>query len=134
MDIMLGENEEQQSREVVEIANDVIQIIAGLAASRAEGVVAMSGGITEGIAERLGRKNLSKGVKVELEEGKAKIDVFIIARYGVLLHELFREIQKNVKNAVESMTGLTVEEVNVYTQGISLEGENVEEEKEEHFE
>jgi len=127
----VGERGEKEFKEAVEIADEVIQVIAGIAASRTEGVAAMSGGITDGIAKRLGRKNLSRGVKVAVNEEGAKIDVYIIAKCGTVLTDLFREVQKNVKNAVEGMTGITVEEVNVYTQGLSFGNEENSEEVEE---
>ncbi len=122
---------EQKGTEIVEIADDVIQVIAGLAASRTEGVVAMSGGVAGGIAERLGRKNMSKGVKAEIADGQVAIDVYIIAKYGVQLDQLFRQVQKNVKEAVENMTGLVVERVNVHTQGLAMEEESTDDDGEE---
>ncbi|NLO88854.1 MAG: Asp23/Gls24 family envelope stress response protein [Clostridia bacterium] len=129
----MEERGEKEYKESIEIADEVIQVIAGIAASKTEGVAAMSGGITDGIAKRLGRKNLSRGVKVTVNEKGANIDVYIIAKAGTVLTALFREVQKNVKNAVEGMTGITVEEVNVYTQGLSFgneeDTEEVEEEK-----
>lgn len=105
---------------IVEISSDVVQIVAGIAASKTPGVAAMTGG-GAGLAEILGRKNLAKGVRVDVKDGKAEVDVFIIAKQGTNLGSLFRELQKNVKEAVEHMTGLTVTAVNVYTQGISEE-------------
>ncbi|HBT19915.1 MAG TPA: Asp23/Gls24 family envelope stress response protein [Peptococcaceae bacterium] len=133
----MGEKEDKGFTKVIEIADEVIQVIAGIAASGTEGVAAMSGGIADGIAKRLGRKNLSRGVKAAVGEEGAKIDVYIIAKYGTDLTQLFKEVQKNVKNAVEGMTGITVVEVNVSTQGLSFENEenlnedNVEEANEE---
>jgi len=119
------ERKEPRKNEVVEIVDEVVQIIAGLAASKTEGVAAMSGGAAGGIAERLGRKNLSKGVKVSIDEDSAQIDVYIIAHYGTPIHETFHKVQNNVKEAVEDMTGLTVQTVNVYTQGLANEHETV---------
>jgi uncharacterized alkaline shock family protein YloU len=104
----------------VRIADDVVSIIAGLAAMEVEGVAAMSGGIAGGIAEVLGRRNLSKGVKVEVGTEEAKIDIFIVVRYGVRIPDVAWEIQENVKKAVETMTGLRAMQVNVHVQGVSF--------------
>lgn len=104
----------------VRIADDVVSIIAGLAAMEVDGVAAMSGGIAGGIAEVLGRRNLSKGVKVEVGSEEAKIDIFIVVRYGVRIPDVAWEIQESVKKAVENMTGLKVLQVNVHVQGVSF--------------
>ncbi len=82
----------------VKIANEVVAIIAGLAATEIDGVVGMSGGITGGITEMLGMKNLSKGVKVEVGgEKEAAIDIFIIVEYGSKISEVANSVQQNVK-------------------------------------
>lgn len=107
----------------ITFADEVVSIIAGLAATEIDGVAAMSGGIAGGIAEKLGRKNLSKGVKVEVGEKEAAIDLFIIVEYGVRIPEISWSIQENVKKAVENMTGLTVLEVNIHIQGVNFEKE-----------
>ncbi|WP_202076712.1 Asp23/Gls24 family envelope stress response protein [Caldalkalibacillus salinus] len=98
----------------VEIAPDVLEVIAGLAASEIDGVAYMSGGFVGGIAERLGRKNLSRGVKVELGENHSVIEVSIIVDYGVRIPEVATAVQENVKSTVQNMTGLDVVEVNVH--------------------
>jgi uncharacterized alkaline shock family protein YloU len=102
----------------IRIADEVVAIIAGLAATEINGVAGMSGGLAGGIAEMLGRKNLSKGVKVEVGEKEAAVDMFIIVEYGVKIPEIAINIQENVKKAIESMTGLNVVEVNVHVQGV----------------
>ncbi|MFS8581224.1 MAG: Asp23/Gls24 family envelope stress response protein [Limnochordales bacterium] len=102
----------------IRIANEVVSIVAGLAATEVEGVAGMSGGIASGVAEMLGRKNLSKGVRVEVGEEQAAVDLSIIVDYGVRIPEVAWKIQENVKRAVESMTGLQVVEVNVHVQGV----------------
>jgi len=107
----------------VTFADEVIAIIAGLAATEIPGVSAMSGGIAGGIVEKLGKKNLSKGVKVEVGEKEAAIDLFIIVDYGVRIPELSWNVQENVKKAVETMTGLNVIEVNIHIQGVNFEKE-----------
>jgi len=102
----------------IKIADDVVGIIAGLAATEVEGVAGMSGGIVGGIAEILGRKNLSKGVKVQVGEKEAKVDLYIIVNYGVRIPEVAWNVQENVKKAIENMTGLSVVEVNIHIQGV----------------
>ncbi|MGG1515255.1 Asp23/Gls24 family envelope stress response protein [Paenibacillus oryzisoli] len=98
----------------IQIAPEVIEIIAGLATVEVPGVAGMSGGLAGGIAELLGRKNLSKGVKVDVGQREAAIDVSIIVEYGNRIPEVASDIQNNVKTAIESMTGLSVVEVNVH--------------------
>jgi uncharacterized alkaline shock family protein YloU len=98
----------------IQIAPEVIEVIAGLATIEVQGVAGMSGGFAGGIAELLGRKNLSKGVKVEVGQRQAAVDVSIIINYGFKIPEVANEIQRNVKHAIESMTGLDVVEVNVH--------------------
>ncbi|RIX53396.1 Asp23/Gls24 family envelope stress response protein [Paenibacillus nanensis] len=98
----------------IQIAPEVIEVIAGLATVEVDGVAGMSGGFAGGIAELLGRKNLSKGVKVEVGQREAAVDVSIIVEYGNKLPEVASEIQRNVKRSIEMMTGLTVVEVNVH--------------------
>jgi uncharacterized alkaline shock family protein YloU len=98
----------------IQIAPEVIEVIAGLATIEVPGVAGMSGGFAGGIAELLGRKNLSKGVKVEVGQREAAIDVSIVIEYGNKIPEVASAIQQNVKHAIESMTGLNVVQVNVH--------------------
>ncbi|MBB6216625.1 putative alkaline shock family protein YloU [Anaerosolibacter carboniphilus] len=112
----------------IKIADEVVGVIAGLAATEVPGVAGMSGGIAGGIAEMLGRKNLSKGVKVEVGEKEAAVDMFIIVEYGVKIPDVSWQIQESVKKAVETMTGLKVIEVNIHVQGVNIDKENKEEE------
>ena len=107
-------------------SDDVVATIAGLAATDVKGVAAMSGGIVDGIAEKLGRKSLIKGVKVEVGEKEAAIDLYIIVDYGVRVPEVAWNIQESVKKAVETMTGLSVIEVNIHVQGVNFEKETKE--------
>ncbi len=102
----------------VRIAEEVVSIIAGLAATEIEGVASMSGGIGGGIAEVLGRRNLSKGIKVDVGTEEAKIDIFIIVDYGARIPDVAWDIQEGVKKTVENMTGLRVTQVNVHVQGV----------------
>jgi len=123
---------EQETRSelgAVRIANEVVGVIAGLAATEVPGVAGMSGGIVGGIAEMLGRKNLSKGVKVEVGEREAAIDLFVVVNYGVRIADVAAQVQSNVKKAVEEMTGLAVVEVNVHVQGVIFPEEHKEEER-----
>ena len=113
----------------VKIADEVVSIIAGLAATEIDGIAGMSGGLVGGIAEMLGRKNFSKGVKVEVGEREAAIDLYIIVKYGVRIPDVALAAQENIKRAIETMTGLSVVEVNVHVQGVHFpEEEPVEEE------
>ncbi len=112
----------------VKIADDVVAIIAELAAKEVKGVYAMSGGIADSITEILGKKNPSKGVKVEVGEKEAAIDLYIIVEYGVRIPDVAYQIQENVKKAVETMTGLSVVEVDIHIQGVNMEKDQKEEE------
>ncbi len=115
----------------VKIADDVVAIIAEIAAKEVKGVYAMSGGIADSITEILGKKNPSKGVKVEVGEKEAAIDLYIVVDYGVRIPDVSWQIQENVKKAVETMTGLIVVEVNIHIQGVNMDKETKEEESEE---
>lgn len=107
----------------IRIADEVVSIIAGLAATEVEGIAGMSGGIAGGIAEMLGRKNFAKGVKVEVGEKEAAVDLYIIVKYGVRIPDVALAAQENVKQAIETMTGLSVVEVNIHVQGVGFPDE-----------
>ena len=119
------ENEEEivlnEGENNIEISDDVVAVIAGMAASEVSGVAEMAGGFAGGISEVLsGKKNLAKGIKVEILYNKeTRIDVNIIVEYGARIPDVAFEIQKRVKKSVENMTGLSVLEVNVHVQGVS---------------
>ncbi len=104
----------------IRIADEVVSIISGLAASDVEGVAGMSGGIAGGIATIYGRKNCSKGVMVEVDEIEAAIDLYIIVKYGVRIPDIALNVQEAVKAAIENMTGLSTVEVNVHVQGVGF--------------
>ena len=132
------ENEEEivlnEGENNIEISDDVVAVIAGMAALEVSGVAEMAGGFAGGISEVLsGKKNLAKGIKVEVLDNKeARIDVNIIVEYGARIPDVAFEIQKRVKKSVENMTGLSVLEVNVHVQGVStvqLEEKKQEEQK-----
>lgn len=105
---------------------DVIETIAGIAASEIEGIVGMSGGVVEGFAERLGRKNLSKGVSVELGEMEVAVDLKVIVEYGRNVPSLYKQVVESVEQAIENMTGLTVVEVNMFVEGVAIQEEKEE--------
>ena len=113
----------------VRIADEVVSIIAGMAATEVDGIAGMSGGLVGGIAEILGKKNLAKGVKVEVGETEAAVDLYIIVKFGIRIPDVALSVQEKVKNAIETMTGLSVVEVNVHVQGVGFpEAEAKEEE------
>ncbi len=101
----------------VRIEPDVVGTIAGLAASEVPGVTGMSG---VSIVEMLRKSNLSKGVKVTVGEREAAVDVYVILDYGVKIPEVALRVQENVRNAIETMTGLVVVEVNVHVQSVAI--------------
>ncbi len=121
-------SEEHTSLGTIRIADDVVKVIAGLAAIEIKGVAGMSGGFAGGIVEMLGKKNLSKGIKVEVGEKEAAIDLSVIMDYGVRIPDIAAQIQENVKIAVERMTGLAVVEANVNVQGVAFASDLKEEE------
>ena len=123
-------NEEiKTENEGIQISNDVIAVIAGVAVSEVPGVSGMAGGFAGGISLFSGKKNLAKGIKVDATETEAKIDVNIIVEYGTRIPDVAFEIQNRVKKAVENMTGLKVEEVNVHVQGVNTDSSKEDEEK-----
>ena len=110
------------------ISEDVIGIIAGLAAAEVEGVSGMTLGFVDGINQILGsNKKYSKGVKIELEGNDVVIDLFVIVKYGVKIPDVAFSIQNSVKGSVETMTGLKVKAVNINVQGVTFEKEKDEE-------
>ena len=121
----------ETNNEEIKIADDVVSIIAGKAVSEISGVAGMAGGFAGGISEVFsGKKNSSKGIKVDVGEKEVKIDVNIIVEYGARIPDVAFEIQNRVKKTVETMTGLNVLSVNVHVQGVNIP-EDKKEEKEE---
>jgi uncharacterized alkaline shock family protein YloU len=112
---------------IIRISDDVVATIAGLAALETPGIAAMSGGISEGLAKRLSGKNAQKGVSVEVGQLEAAIDLRIIVHYGIPIQEVCRQLQLNVRESVENMTGLQVVEVNVKVEGVAFKEEDPEE-------
>ena len=114
------DNEIKTENEGIKISDDVVAVIAGVAVSEVNGVAGMAGGFAGGISEVFsGKKNLAKGIKVEVSENIAKIDVNIIVEYGTRIPDIAFEIQNRVKKSVEAMTGLRVLEVNIHVQGVN---------------
>jgi len=105
----------------VRIADEVVAIIAGLAATEVEGVSSMAGNITNELVSKLGMKNLSKGIKVEVQENVVKVDVALNIRFGYGITEVSSKVQERVKSAVENMTGLEVSSINVRIAGVNME-------------
>ncbi|CAH0120083.1 MULTISPECIES: Asp23/Gls24 family envelope stress response protein [unclassified Paenibacillus] len=118
---------EELQNGLIRISDDVVATIAGLAALETPGITAMSGGISEGWAKRLSGKNAQKGVTVEVGQLEAAIDLRVIVQYGTSIHKVCLELQQNVRETVENMTGLRVVEVNVKVEGVSFKEEETEE-------
>lgn len=110
---------------MIRISDDVVAKIAGMAALETPGIAAMSGGLSEGWAKRLSGKNVQKGVTVEVGQLEAAIDLRIIVLYGTPIHEVSRMLQQNVREAIESMTGLKIVEVNVKVEGVEFKDEEL---------
>ena len=108
----------------VRVADEVVAIIAGLATTEVEGVSSMAGNITNEIVSKLGMKNLSKGILVEVMENEVKVDVAINISYGYSIPEVSSKVQDKVKTAIENMTGLNVAVVNVRIASVDMAGDN----------
>ncbi|MCI8874695.1 MAG: Asp23/Gls24 family envelope stress response protein [Lachnospiraceae bacterium] len=104
----------------VKIADEVVAIIAGLAATEVEGVSSMAGNITNELVSKLGMKNLSKGIRVEVAEGVVKVAVALNIAYGYAIPQVSSKVQERVKNAIENMTGLEVSGVNVRIASVDM--------------
>lgn len=119
--------EEANKQGTIKISEDVITTIAGLAAAEVSGIAGMSGSITGELVEKLGRKNISKGIKADVNGNQVTIDINTIVEYGVNIHEVAVALQNNIKNVIKNMTGLDVVGVNVNIQGLSFAPEYKEE-------
>ncbi len=108
----------------VQIADEVVAIIAGLAATEVEGVDSMAGNITNEWVSKLGMKNLSKGVKVEVTEEHVSVDLSLVIKYGYSIPAISEKVQDKVKSAIENMTGLNVLDVNIRIAGVNTQGEH----------
>jgi uncharacterized alkaline shock family protein YloU len=105
---------------IIRIADDVVAVIASIATLDTDGVSGMSGGIAEGIAKRVSRRYIQKGVQVIVDHHEASIDIRVIITFGKKIDQVCHDIQFNVKEAIESMTGLLVKVVNVRVEGIDF--------------
>ncbi|TXC92420.1 Asp23/Gls24 family envelope stress response protein [Metabacillus litoralis] len=114
-------NQENNGLGKVEIAPEVIEVIAGIAASEIEGVASMRGNFAAGVVERLGKKNHGKGVKVDLTEEGIIIEVYCVMIFGVSIPTVAQKIQDNIRQALLNMTALEVNEVNIHVVGIQFE-------------
>ena len=108
----------------VKIADEVVAIIAALAATEVDGVASMAGNITNEVIGKLGIKNLSKGVKVDVLEGVVTVSLALNLKYDYSIMEVTKKVQEKVKNAVENMTGLEVADVNIKVAGVEMEKQN----------
>ena len=119
---MQGETETAYG--MIHISEEAVATIVRMAADRVEGSAHAPLSMASGFTEKLGKKNPAKGVKVELTEHEVKISLYIYVTYGVKIPKLAMELQKEIRQMVQLMTGLSVKEVNIYVQGISFEKEN----------
>ena len=104
----------------IDISNDVIGVIAGLAAVEVDGVVSMAGEITKELISKLSKKALANGVKVDITEGSVSLAMSVNLKYGFNVMDVSKKVQEKVKGAVENMTGLTVTDINVRVAGIEV--------------
>lgn len=104
----------------VRIADEVVAIIAGLAATEVEGVSSMAGNITNELVSRLGMKNLSKGIKVDVQGNVVRVDVALNISFGYAIPEVSAKVQERVKSAIENMTGLEVSTINIRIAGVNI--------------
>ncbi|MCI8638065.1 MAG: Asp23/Gls24 family envelope stress response protein [Coprococcus sp.] len=122
----MGKEKERYTMESIEtlgevqIADEVVAIIAGLAAMEVDGVSSMAGNATRELVSRLGMKSLSKGVKVDVLEGVVTVSLALNVRYGKNIKETTMKAQEKVKSAIENMTGLTVADVNIRVAGVDM--------------
>jgi uncharacterized alkaline shock family protein YloU len=130
---ILEMNQEQAGLGKVEIAPEVIEVIAGIAASEVEGVAQMRGNFASGVVERLGKKNHGKGVKVELAEDGIKVDVYCVMKFGISIPTVAGKVQDNIRQALLNMTALEVNEVNIHVVGIQFENQKHEVEVEQEL-
>ena len=112
------------SKGQIKIADEVVAIIAALAATEVDGVASMAGNITNEVIGKLGIKNLSKGVKVDVLEGVVTVSLALNLKYDYSIMEVTKKVQEKVKNAVENMTGLEVADVNIKVAGVEMEKQN----------
>lgn len=115
----------------IEIAPEVIEVIAGIAASEIEGVATMRGNFAAGVVERFGKKAYGKGIRVDLSNNEIKIDVYCVLNYGVSIPTVAQQIQDNIRQALYNMTGLETSEVNVHVVNVNFDTQKEEQVEEE---
>jgi uncharacterized alkaline shock family protein YloU len=115
------DNRNNLSEGTITYSDSVVATIAGIAAAEVEHVTGMSGNLVSGVTEMFGKKDFGKGVKVEIKENDLKLDLSIIVKYGVQIQNVCREVQENVRKAIENMTDLNIVAINVCVQGIFVD-------------
>ncbi|WP_246944595.1 Asp23/Gls24 family envelope stress response protein [Bacillus pinisoli] len=120
---VLEMNHEYASLGKVEIAPEVIEVIASIASAEVEGVASMRGNFASGVVERLGKKNHGKGVKVELTDEGITLDVYVTMNFGVSIPKVAKNIQDNVRQTLATMTALEIDEVNIHVVGVQFENQ-----------
>ena len=126
-----NQTEDEETIGNIKISVEVVSTIAGIAASEIQGVSCMYTSFVDGVAQRLGAKrNNTKGVRVDMSSNSVNIDLYIVVDYGIKIPELAWEIQENVKNSVETMTGLKVSKINIHIEGINFDTDKAEEPEE----
>ena len=115
---------EDESIGTVQIADDVVAMIASLATTEVDGVSAMAGNITNELMSKVGVKNLTKGVKVEVQDKNVTVDLAVTMEYGYNIPATCQAVQQKVKNAIENMTGLTCSDVNIRIAGVNMKKRN----------
>ena len=113
----------QKKEQLIKIADEVVTVIAGLAATEVEGVASMEGNITNELVSKLGVKNLSKGVKITVLEGVVTVDLTLNIEFGKNILEVSKKVQDKVKSSIENMTGLEVADVNIRIAGVDMEND-----------
>lgn len=125
------QTEDEETIGNIKISVEVVSTIAGIAASEIHGVSCMYTSFVDGVAQRLGAKrNNTKGVRVDMSSNSVNIDLYIVVDYGIKIPELAWEIQENVKNSVETMTGLKVSKINIHIEGINFDTDKADEPEE----
>jgi uncharacterized alkaline shock family protein YloU len=125
---VLEMNHGNKSLGKVEIAPEVIEVIAGIAAAEVEGVAQMRGNFAAGVVERLGKKNHGKGVKVDLSDDRIVIDVYCVMNFGVSIPAVAQKMQDNIRQALINMTALEIDEVNIHVVGVQFDNQKQEDE------
>ncbi|MDQ0269393.1 Asp23/Gls24 family envelope stress response protein [Cytobacillus purgationiresistens] len=120
---ILEMNQEETGLGKVEIAPEVIEVIAGIASSEVDGVAQMRGNFATGVVEKLGKKNHGKGVKVELTDEGIKVDVYCLMKFGISIPTVAQKIQDNIRQTLLNMTALDTKEINIHVVGVLFENQ-----------